>query len=130
MPWDRITKKLHDRPDDRRQNDPTDGPSPGRCSRSGGIWGGTGLRPVSDGVRYIPSTGGRWRALPTDIHRIPPTGTVSTSGARAVRRTCPDSLRDPARQCAGRSPEPSTAAIDGRSVRTTKGSATARWPPG
>ncbi len=79
---------------------------------------GTGLRSVFDGGRYILLTGRRWRALPTDIHRIPPTGTVSTSGARAVRRACPDFPRDLARQRAGRSPEPA-AAIDGRSVGTT-----------
>ncbi len=124
MPPDRTTRKLYNRPDDHRQNDPTDdgwaiaGPMPpkrGKMRRPRG----TGLRSVFDGVRYILSTGRRWRALPTDIHRFPPTGTVSTSGAGAVRRACPDSLRDPAQQCAGRSPEPAAATIDGRSVGTT-----------
>ncbi len=97
------------------------GTSPGRCRRSGERWGGrrTGLRSVLDGGRHILSTGRRRRAFPTDIHRIPPTGTVSTPGARAVHRACPDSLWDSARQCAERSPKPAAAAIDGRSVRTS-----------
>ncbi len=111
-------------PDDRRQNDPSDDgwaivepmpPKRGNMGRPCGV----SLRSVFDGVRHILSNGRRWRALPTDIHRIPPTGTVSTSGARAVRRACPDSLRDLARQCAGRSPEPTAAAIDSRSMKTT-----------
>ncbi len=124
MPRDRTTRKLYNRPDDRRQNYPSDDgraivgpmlPKRGNMGRPRR----TGLRSVFDGVRHILSNGRRWRALPTDIHRIPPTGTVSTPGARAVRRACPDSLRDLARQCAGRSPEPTAAAIDSQSVRTT-----------
>ncbi len=124
MPWDRTTRKLYSRPDDRRQNDLTDdgrtiaGPMPPKRVKMGRPRR-TGLRSVFDGVRHILSTGRRWRALPTDIHRIPPNGTVSKSGAGAVRRACPDSPRDTARQCAGRSPEPTAATIDSRSVRTT-----------
>ncbi len=124
MPRDRTTRKLYSCPDDRRQNDPTDdgpaiaGPMPPKRGKMGRPRR-TGLRSVLDGGRHILSTGRRWRALPIDIHRIPPTGTVSTSGAGAVRRACPDSPRDPARQCAGRSTEPTAATIDGRSVRTT-----------
>ncbi len=124
MPRDRTTQKLYSRPGDRRQNDPSDDgwaivepmpPKRGNMGRPCGV----SLRSVFDGGRYILSIGCRWRALPTDIHRIPPNGTVSTSGARAVRRACPDSLRDLARQCAGRSPEPTAAAIGSRSVKTT-----------
>ncbi len=116
MPRDRTTRKLYNRPDDRRQNDPTDdgraiaGPMPPKREYMGRTRG-VSLRSVFDRGRYILSTGRRWRALPTDIHRIPPTGTVSTPGAQAVRRACPAPLRDPARQCAGRSQEPAAAVM-------------------
>ena len=61
-----------------------------------------------DGVRYIlpPAAGGA---------PYTPSRTISTPGAGAVRRACPDSLRDPARQCAGRSPEPAAGSGGPRS---------------
>ncbi len=124
MPRDRTTRKLYSRsrrPSSERSVRRRTGHRRADAAEAGNMGRprGVSLRSVFDGVRHILSTGRRWRALPTDIHRIPPTGTVSTPGARAVRRACPDSLRDLARQCAGRSPEPPAAAIDGRSVRTT-----------
>ncbi len=124
MPRDRTTQKPYSRSNDRRQNDPRDDgwaivePMPPKRGKMGRPRR-TGLRSVFDGVRHILSTGCRWRALPTDIHRIPPPGTVFNPGARAVRRACPDFLRNLARQCAGHPPEPTAAAIDSRSVKTT-----------
>ncbi len=67
---DRTTQQLHKRPDDHSQNDLTDAewtviepmpPKRGRMGRPRGV----DLRSVFDAVRYILSTGCRWRASPS-----------------------------------------------------------------
>ncbi len=92
MPRDRTTQQLHKRPDDHSQNDLTDAewtviepmpPKRGRMGRPRGV----DLRSVFDGGRYILSTGCRWRALPTDIHRFPPSGTIFAHGGGAGSRS-------------------------------------------
>ncbi len=112
MPCDRTTQKLYKRSNDRRQNDPTDngpaiaGPMPPKRGKMGRPRR-TGLRSVFDGVRHILSTDRRWRALPTDIHRIPPTGAERSAGhVPTPRGTPPDSVRGVRRS---RPPPPSTA---------------------
>ncbi len=94
MPWNRTTQQLHKRPDDHSQNDLTDaewtviGPMPpkrGRMGRPRGV----DLRSVFDAVRYILSTGCRWRALPSGY---PPFSTVRnhfTHGGGAGSRSVP-----------------------------------------
>ncbi len=92
-------------------------PKRGRMGRPRGV----DLRSVSGAVRYILSTGCRWRASPSGY---PPFST-DRDHFRAWRRSgLPERiahrLRDPARRCPGRSAEPAAAPVDSRSVRTAE----------
>ncbi len=126
MPWNETTQKLYRRSDDHRQSNLTDAewsiiepmlPKQGKMGRPREV----DMRSVFDGVQYILATGCQWRALPPEY---PPFSTVQNyfygwrrSGIleRVLHR-----LRDLARQCAGRSPEPTIASIDSQSVKTTE----------
>ncbi len=115
MPWNRTTRKLYSHSNDRRQNDLTDDertivrPMPSKRGKMGRPRR-TGLRSVFDGGRYILSTGRRWRALPTGIHRPEPFPRLaperSTGHVPTPCGTPPDSARGVRRS---RPPPPSTA---------------------
>ncbi len=126
MPWDRTARQLHDRANDRRQSDPTDGgraivgPMPARRGKTGRSRG-TGLRVVFDGGRHILAAGCRRRSSASGY---PPFSTVRNR-FRAWRggglpKHVPNRLRDLARQCAGRYPMPTGASIDSRSAKAAE----------
>jgi putative transposase len=75
-------------------------------------------RAIVDAIRYLTDNGGKWRALPTDF---PPWQTVHGFFTRwaktGVVEQIRDTLREQIRTQAGRTPQPSAAAIDSQSVR-------------
>jgi putative transposase len=75
-------------------------------------------RAIVDAIRYLTDNGGKWRALPADF---PPWQTVHGFFTRwaktGVVEQIRDTLREQIRIQAGRTPQPSAAAIDSQSVR-------------
>ena len=88
------------------------------------------MREVVNGILYLLRTGCSWRQLP---HDLPPWGTVHWYYRRFRRdgtwERLHDRLRERVRVAAGRDAQPSAAAIDAQSVRTTeKGGYTGSTP--
>jgi putative transposase len=81
----------------------------------------TDFREVVDAVFYLLREGCTWRALP---HDFPPGGTVQDYFYRWCRdgtwQRIHDALRDQARAAGERNPQPTAAAIDSQSVKTTE----------
>ncbi len=126
MAWDGTTQEKHRRDTERYESGPADGewpvsgppvppPSPPGRRRT------TDLREVSDAIRHMLATGCQWRAVP---RCFPPFTTIRNhfhpwrDGGVSGRMA--DAPRGPARDLAGRSPEPTAAGTGSRSVRTTE----------
>ena len=78
------------------------------------------LRAVFNGLRYVVKTGAPWRWMPNDL---PPWEAVYQQTQRWLAAGCfeqlADDLRALLRMASGRSPEPSAAILDSRTLRST-----------
>lgn len=78
------------------------------------------LREVYNGLRYIVHTGGQWRMMP---HDLPPWHTVYQQTQRwlkaGVFEAIVHDLRMLLREIADRSPQPSAAVLDARTIQST-----------
>jgi transposase len=94
---------------------------PGRPSRRGGRPPIHARRDIVDAIRYLAHNGCVWRALPGDF---PPWKTVRDYHARwaadGTVNHLHNTLREKARQAAGRQPDPSAAIIDSQSIRAAE----------
>lgn len=81
---------------------------------------GHSLREVFNGLRYVVKTGAPWRWMPNDL---PPWEAVYQQARRWLAAGCfeqlADDLRALLRLASGRSPEPSAAIRDSRTLRAT-----------
>ncbi|CAA2138418.1 IS5 family transposase [Methylobacterium bullatum] len=78
------------------------------------------LREAFNGLRYVVKTGAPWRWMP---HDLPPWEAVYQQAQRWLTAGCfeqlADDLRALLRLASGRSPEPSAAILDSRTLRST-----------
>ena len=78
------------------------------------------LRAVFNGLRYVVKTGAPWRWMPNDL---PPWEAVYQQAQRWLAAGCfeqlADDLRALLRLASGRSPEPSAAILDSRTLRSS-----------
>ncbi len=78
------------------------------------------LREVFNGLRWLVRTGAPWRMLP---HDLPPWHAVYQQTQRWIAAGCFEAivhdLRRLLRELEGRSPEPSAAVLDGRTLQST-----------
>ncbi len=126
MSWNETTREQYRRGMERFETDVMDAewaviepllPPPARLGRRRS----TDLREVFNAIQFMLATGCQWRAIP---RCFPPLTTVQNSfyawrDAGTLERLL-DVLRDQARAQAGRSEEPTAAAIDSQSVKTTQ----------
>ena len=91
------------------------------AERPGGRTRSADVREVLNGILYLLRSGCAWRAIP---HDLPTWGTCrhyyDRFRADGTWRLVHERLRDRVRERAGRHPDPSAAAVDARSVRTTE----------
>ena len=126
MAWNETTQEQYRRPMDRFEPDLTDEewaviapliPPPGRMGRPREL----DMREVFNAVQFILGTGCQWRAIPKCF---PPFTSVQNHFhawcRTGVLERMLDALRTLARELEGRSAEPTAAAIDSQSVKTTE----------
>ena len=126
MAWNETTREKYKRSSDRYESDLTDGewllvepllPVPSKLGRRRTV----DLRAVFDAIQYMLATGCQWRAIPKCF---PPFTTVQNYFYAwrddGVLERMMDALRTRARLQEGRSGEPTAAAIDSQSVKTTE----------
>ena len=126
MAWNETTQEQYRRPMDRFETDLTDEewaviapliPPPGRMGRPREL----DMREVFNAVQFILGTGCQWRAIPKCF---PPFTSVQNHFyawcRTGVLERMLDALRTLARELEGRSAEPTAAAIDSQSVKTTE----------
>ena len=126
MAWDEATRRKYKRRDDDRQNDLSEEewevirpliPEQGRLGRPRK----TDLHSVFNAIQYMLASGCQWRLIPD---RYPPFSTVQNYFYAWSRDGVLDNmlevLADLARDCSGRSAEPTAAVIDSQSVKTTE----------
>ena len=126
MAWNETTQEQYRRPMDRFETDLTDEewaviapliPPPGRMGRPREL----DMREVFNAVQFILGTGCQWRAIPKCF---PPSASVQNHFyawcRTGVLERMLDALRTLARELEGRSAEPTAAAIDSQSVKTTE----------
>ena len=126
MAWNETTQEQYRRPMDRFETDLTDEewaviepliPPPGRMGRPREL----DMREVFNAVQFILGTGCQWRAIPKCF---PPFTSVQNHFyawcRTGVLERMLDALRTLARGLEGRSAEPTAAAIDSQSVKTTE----------
>ena len=126
MAWNETTREQYRRSSERFETDVTDAewaviepllPPPSRLGRKRS----TDLREVFNAIRFMLGTGCQWRAIP---RCFPPFTTVQNyfyawRDDGTLERLL-DALRARARTQAGRCEEPTAAAIDSQSVKTTE----------
>ena len=126
MAWTKAAKRKYRRSDNSGQNDVKDEewaliepliPKQGRMGRPRQ----TELRSVFNAIQYMLASGCQWRLIP---ECYPPFSTVQNyfyewSRSGVLDRML-EALKDAARACAERSPEPTVAVIDSQSVKTTE----------
>jgi putative transposase len=87
----------------------------------GGRTRSVNMREIVNGILYLLRTGCSWRQLP---HDLPPWGTVHYYYRRfrlsGTWEWIHDRLRERVRIAAGRNAQPSAAAVDAQSVKTTE----------
>lgn len=126
MAWNETTQEQYRRPMDRFETDLTDEewaviapliPPPGRMGRPREL----DMREVFNAVQFILGTGCQWRAIPKCF---PPFTSVQNHFyawcRTGVLERMLDALRTLARELEGRSAEPTAAAIDSQTVKTTE----------
>ena len=126
MAWNETTQEQYRRPMDRFETDITDEewaviepliPPPGRMGRPREL----DMREVFNAIQFILGTGCQWRAIPKCF---PPFTSVQNHFyawcRTGVLERMLDALRALARELEGRSAEPTAAAIDSQSVKTTE----------
>ncbi len=126
MAWNETTREKYKRSSDRYESDLTDEewlliepllPAPSKLGRRRTV----DLRAVFDAIQYMLATGCQWRAIPKCF---PPFTTVQNYFYAwrddGVLERMMGTLRDLARMQAGRSGDPTAAAIDSQSVKTTE----------
>ncbi len=136
MPWNKDAQKTYKRNGERFETDLTDEewaliepllPSPSQMGRRRK----TDVREVFDAIQYMLGTGCQWRAIPKCF---PPFTTVQNYyyawRDNGVFEAMLDVLRGRARGLAGRSEDPTAAAIDSQSVKTTESGGPAGYDAG
>ncbi len=126
MAWDETTREEHDRKSERYETDLTDEewllvepllPAPAKLGRRRT----TDLRETFNAIQYMLATGCQWRAIPKCF---PPFTTVQNHfyawRDNGVLERMLDVLRTLGRAQAGREAQPTAAAIDSQSVKTTE----------
>ena len=126
MAWNETTQEQYRRPMDRFETDLTDEewaviepliPPPGRMGRPREL----DMREVFNAVQFILGTGCQWRAIPKCFPPFTSVQNLFYAWCRTgVLERMLDALRTLARELEGRSAEPTAAAIDSQSVRTTE----------
>ena len=126
MAWNEATQEQYRRPMGRYETDLTDAersviepliPPPSRMGRPRIL----DMREVFNGIQFMLRTGCQWRAIPKCF---PPFASIQNHFhawcRTGVLERMLDALRALTRDLAGRSEEPTAAAIDSRTVKTTE----------